>query len=93
MKTVKVGIKSQDKASRLELLVRIVWFIVSSIVFWFFSIVAIVCVIIHWFYILVKGKRHKGLNNLIGSYVTYRAEMLAYGLMVTEERNPIFPED
>jgi len=93
MKTVKVKIKSQDRASRLELLVRIVWFIVSSIVVWFFSIIALICVVVHWFYILITGKRHRGLNNLIKDYVIYRTKVLAYGLMVTEERNPIFPED
>lgn len=93
MKTVKVGIKSQDRASRVELFVRIVWTIVSSIVLWFFSILACVCAVVQWLYILVTGKRHRGLNNLLKVYVLYRTKLAAYAFMLTEERNPIFPED
>jgi len=93
MKTVKIGIKSQDRASRLELFIRIAWFLVSSIVLSVFGIVAGLCTALHWVYILVTGKRHRGLNSLIRNYVVYRTKVLAYAFMLTEERNPIFPED
>ena len=93
MKTVKIEIISRDKASRVELFVRIIWFILSAIVLWFFSILALLCLVVHWFYILITGKRHKGLNNLIKSYIIYRTKMTIYAFLLTEERNPIFPED
>jgi len=93
MKTVKVEIKNHDKASRVELFVRIVWAIISGIVLCLFGIVALMCLVVHWLYILVEGKRHKGLNNLLRSYVVYRTKVMAYIFMLTEERNPIFPED
>ncbi len=93
MKTVRVDIKSQEKASRVELFVRIVWVIVSAIVLWLFSILACICTVIQWLYILVTGKRHRGLNNLLRIYVIYKTKLGAYAHMLTEERNPIFPED
>jgi hypothetical protein len=93
MKTVKINVSSQDKASRVELFVRILWFIISAIILWFFSIIAIICLIVHWFYILVTGKRQKTLNNVLRVYVYYRAKVDAYLMMLTEERNPLLPED
>jgi hypothetical protein len=93
MKTVKIKIKSQDRASRLELFIRIVWVIVSSIVLWLFGLLACVCAVVQWFYILIAGRRHKGLNKLLKVYVLYKAKLGAYSLMLTDERNPVFPED
>ena len=93
MKTVKVAITGQNKASRLELFIRIVWFIVSAVVLWAFGIIMVICLVIQWFYILITGKRHKSLNDIIKSYIYYRTKMEAYGYLTTEERNPIFPED
>ena len=90
---MKIKVKSQDRASRLELFIRIVWVIVSSIVLWLFSLLACVCTVVQWLYILVTGRRHKGLSNLLKVYVLYRAKLGAYSLMLTDERNPIFPED
>jgi Domain of unknown function (DUF4389) len=93
MKTVKISIKSKDVASRLELFVRIVWTIVSGIVLCVFSLLAFLCLVVHWLYILITGRRHKGLNNLLRVYVLYRTKLYAYSFMLTDERNPIFPED
>lgn len=93
MKTVKISVLSTDKASRAELFVRILWFIVSAIVLCVFGVIALLCLIVHWFYILITGKRHKTLNNVLRVYVYYRAKMEAYTMMVTEERSPILPED
>jgi hypothetical protein len=93
MKTVKISVTSLDKASRVELFVRILWAIVSGIVLWFFSILACVCLIVQWFYILITGKRHKTLNKVLRVYLYYRTKMAAYIMMLTEERSPILPED
>lgn len=93
METVKIDIASADKASRSELFVRILWCIVSGIVLWFFSIIAGVCLVVQWLYILVTGKRHKTLNKVIKVYLYYRTKMYAYLMMLTDERSPILPED
>lgn len=91
MKTVKISVTSSNKASRWELLVRILWAIICGIVLFFFSIIACICAIIQWLYILITGKRSKSLNNLLKSYVIYRAQLNAYLYMLTDERNPILP--
>ena len=93
MKTLKIDVKSSDKSPRWELLVRILWAIVGGIVLWFFSIIAIVCIIVHWFYILITGKRHKTLNNVLKVYLYYRTKLGAYVMMLTDERSPLLPED
>lgn len=93
MRTVKISVISRPVASRVELLVRIVWAIVSSIVLFFFGIIACICTVLQWLYILVTGRRHAWLNRLLRSYVFYRAKLNAYLFMVTDERSPIFPED
>lgn len=92
LKTVEIDIESDSKASRLELFIRIVWAIPTAIVLWFFGIVAGVCLIVHWFYILVTGKRQKTLNNVVKKYVYYEAKTRAYLTLTTEERSPIVPD-
>ncbi|MDE1851318.1 MAG: DUF4389 domain-containing protein [Candidatus Micrarchaeota archaeon] len=93
MKTVKVEVKSDPKASRLELFVRILWGIVSGIVLWVFSIIAGICLMVHWIYILILGKRSKTLNNVVRAYFYYSTKYRAYLSLLTDERNPIIPED
>jgi hypothetical protein len=93
MKTVKVDVKSDNKSPRLELFVRILWAIVGGIVLWFFSIIAVVCIIVHWFFILITGRRNKTLNNVIRVYLYYKTKFEAYVTMLTDERSPILPED
>ncbi|MGD0728744.1 MAG: DUF4389 domain-containing protein [Candidatus Micrarchaeaceae archaeon] len=93
MKTLKIDVKSGEKASRLELFVRILWLIVGGIILWFYSIIAIVCIIVHWFFILITGKRNKTLNNVLRVYLYYKTKFEAYLIMLTDERSPLLPED
>jgi len=93
MKTVKMTITSADKASRLELFVRIPWFIITAIILWIYTIIALICMVVQWFYILITGKRQKTLNNVIRVYVIYRAKFGAYLSLLTDERSPLLPED
>lgn len=93
MKTVQIAVKSDNKASRLELFIRIVWAIPTGIFFWLFSIVAGVCLILHWLFILITGTRNNALNDIIKTYVYYQAKVHSYMSLLTDERNPIFPED
>ncbi|MDE1856248.1 MAG: DUF4389 domain-containing protein [Candidatus Micrarchaeota archaeon] len=93
MKTVKVEVKSGPRSPRWELLVRIPWAIVSGIVLWGFSIVAGICWILQILSILFTGNRNGVLNGVLRSYVYYTTKMHAYLGLLTDERNPILPED
>ncbi|MDE1865761.1 MAG: DUF4389 domain-containing protein [Candidatus Micrarchaeota archaeon] len=93
MKTLKIDVKSDQKASRLELFVRILWLVICSIVLFFFGIIACICTILQWLYILISGKRAKSLNDVLRVYLKYRFSLEGYLLMLTDERNPIIPEN
>ena len=93
MKTVKISADGQKVALRLELLVRLVWAVVSSVVLFFFGIIAMICALLQWLHILVTRRRHAWLNRVLASYVFYRAKLNAYLFMLTDERSPILPED
>jgi hypothetical protein len=93
MKTVKVNVKGGKKASRAELFIRILWAIPSLIVLWIFGIIAGLCLIVHWFFILITGKRNRVLNNVVRVYVYYSTKVRAYLSLLTDERSPILPED
>ena len=92
MKTVKSQISYKEKASRLELFVRIIYAIPIVIVLWIFSFLAGLAQLILWFHILILGRRHKALGNFIKAYVTYVFRARAYLDLVTDERPPIIPE-
>jgi hypothetical protein len=92
MKTVQYDVQSDPKASRVELFVRIVWGLISMIVLWIFGIIACICLILQWLYILVSGKRSMELNKVIKLFVRYQNEVISYLYLLTDERNPILPE-
>ncbi len=92
MKSVKSKITYKEKASRLELLVRIIYAIPIAVVLWIFGILAGLAQLILWFNILIFGKRHKLLHNFVKMYITYLFRVHAYLNLLTEERPPIIPE-
>jgi hypothetical protein len=92
MKTVRAEIKFGAKASRLELLIRIVWGLLAGLVLFVFAILAIVALFIQWFYILFLGKRHAGLHSWIKTFVVQRFLLTAYLNLLTDERPPIIPK-
>ena len=92
MDTVKVDVKSADQASRVELFIRWVWFVISYIVMAILGMVAGICFVIQWILILVTGKRNATLTSWLKKFCVYYSEFLMYQLLVTDERNPIIPE-
>jgi uncharacterized membrane protein len=92
MKTVQYDVQSDQKASRVELFVRIIWGIISMIVLWILAVIAGICFILQWLYILVSGKRSTELNKVIKIYVRYQVGVISYLYLLTDERNPILPE-
>ena len=92
MRTVKSQISYKEKASRLELFIRIIYAIPIAIVLWLFSFLVGLVQIILWLYILILGRRHKTLSDFIKMYVTYVFRVRAYLDLVTDERPPIIPQ-
>lgn len=92
MKNVQQKILYEEKASRIEMLVRIVWAILGGIVLYIFAIIAVLATIIHFFYILVYAKRNKEITNFVKAVEVQRFRLSLYLTFVTDERPPIIPE-
>jgi hypothetical protein len=83
----------EEHASRVELIVRIFYTIVLSIVLCLYGIIFGICHCIQWWGILILGKRFKGLNNVLIGYVEYNIQILSYANLITDERPGIAPKD
>jgi uncharacterized membrane protein len=92
MKTVATEIKYIPRASRLELIIRFIWTILAGIVLMVFGLIAVVCFVLQWLYILFTGKRSRSLHVLIKTYVIQKYKVEAYFSLLTDERPPIVPE-
>ncbi|MBI5226229.1 DUF4389 domain-containing protein [Candidatus Micrarchaeota archaeon] len=90
METVSVDIKSDPKASRVEVLVRLLYWIPLMIVMVIMAVVSVILFYINILTCLILGKRIGG--SFIGKYVSYSAKYMAYMMFATDERPPIMPE-
>jgi hypothetical protein len=81
----------EQDADRLELLIRIVYWILIGIVLWVYSIIALVCLIVQWFHILFLGQRNEGLSNLVRGYLEYQVHVMSYTYFMTDQRPEILP--
>jgi len=78
-------------ARRLELLVRIVYWILIGIVAWVYGLIATICMFIQWFVILVLGRRSEGLSVFIRGYLEYHIHVMSYVTFMTDRRPDILP--
>jgi hypothetical protein len=92
MKTIQQKIIFTEKATRVEMLYRIVWGILAGIVLFIFSLIAALAIFIHFFYILVYAKRHKGIFDFVKIIEVQRFRLSMYLTFETDERPPIVPE-
>ncbi|MCX6772976.1 MAG: DUF4389 domain-containing protein [Candidatus Micrarchaeota archaeon] len=92
MDTVKITVKSSEKASRWELLVRIIWSTLCGIVLIVIGIFAAIAEIIQWLYVLIMGKRHMKLNKFVTNWLIAFAALGFYKNLCTDERPPLMPE-
>ncbi|AXV37382.1 MAG: DUF4389 domain-containing protein [Methanobacteriaceae archaeon] len=83
----------EEKASRLELFVRIFYMIPVAIVLFVYSIIAGICVFIQWWIILILGERNKSLNDLIKGYLEYNVHLISYFNYMTDERPGVTPKN
>ncbi|MFA6333742.1 MAG: DUF4389 domain-containing protein [Methanoregula sp.] len=81
----------EQDAGRLELLIRIVYWILIAIVLWVYGIVACICLIIQWLHILILGSRHEGLSNFVKGYLEYMIHVMPYTYFMTDTRPDIMP--
>ncbi len=79
------------ESSRLELLVRIVYWILIAIVAFVYGIIATICLIIQWFHILIFAARHEGLSNFARGYLEYLVHVMSYTYIMTDKRPDILP--
>lgn len=81
----------EHDASRLELLIRILYWILIGIVAWVYGIVAFLCLFVQWFHILILGRRNEGLSNIAKGYLEYIVNVTAYVNIMTDTRPGIIP--
>jgi hypothetical protein len=82
----------ERNASRLELLIRIAYWIVIGIVATIYGILAFICLFIQWFHILVLGLRNDALSNFAKGYLEYMVHVMSYTYIMTDKRPDILPE-
>ena len=81
----------EEEAGRLELLIRIVYWILIGIVAWVYGIIAFICLFIQWFHILILGNRNEWLSNFAKGYLEYLVNVMSYTYIMTDKRPDIFP--
>jgi len=82
----------EHDASRLELLIRFVYWILIGIVLWVYGLITVICLIIQWFHILILGRRNEGLSNFAKGYLEYLVHVMNYTYIVSDKRPGILPE-
>lgn len=81
----------EPEAGRIELLIRILYWILIGIVLWVYGIIAIICLFIQWFHILIIGSRNEWLSNIAKGYLEYLVSVMGYTYIMTDKRPDIFP--
>jgi hypothetical protein len=81
----------EQPARRLELLVRILYWILIGIVMAIYGIIAGILLIIQWFVILIFGHRNEGLSDFIRGYLEYRIHVTPYAAFMTDKRPDLNP--
>jgi Zn-dependent protease with chaperone function len=82
----------EHDASRLELFIRIVYWIAIGIVAWVYGILAMICLFIQWFFILIMGRRQQGLSDFAKGYFEYIVSRMPYMYFMTDVRPQILPD-
>jgi hypothetical protein len=93
MKTVKYDVEYSESADRVELFFRIVWLIPTYFVMLVLGILVEVAWFLQFLCILFTGKRNRMLFDLSKKYMLYTTQLSTYLFLLTDERNPLMPED
>ena len=82
----------EHDASRLELFIRIVYWIAIGIVAWVYGLLAFICLILQWFFILIMGRRQQRLSEFVKGYLEYVVSRMPYLYFMTDQRPAILPD-
>ncbi len=82
----------EHDATRVELLVRILYWIAIGIIAWVYGILALIALIVQWFHILILGRRNKSLSDFAKGYLEYTVHRLPYVYLMTDRRPAIMPD-
>jgi len=82
----------EHDSRRVELLVRILYWIAIGVVAWVYGLLAIICFFIQWFHILILGKRSQGLSDFGKGYLEYLVHRMPYVYFMTDQRPTVFPD-
>ena len=81
----------ENNADRLELLIRIFYWILIGIVAAVYGIIATICLFFQWFHILFLGQRNEVLSNFAKGYLEYMVHVMGYTYIMTDKRPDILP--
>jgi hypothetical protein len=81
----------EPEAGRLELLVRILYWILIGIVMWVYGLIACICLFIQWLHILVLAKRNEALSGIVKGYMEYMVHVMPYTYFMTDKRPDVMP--
>jgi hypothetical protein len=82
-----------EEARRRELIIRFFWSIPSYIVALVLGLICFIAYGLQFLHILAFRKRNKSLYDWTLKYFKYYASWASYLMLLTEERNPIMPEE
>ncbi len=92
MKTIQTKVALPQKSSRMELLVRLVYWIPLVIVYYILSLVSGLCWFINLFSVLIRGRVSVSLAKIQKTAIDYLYKFQSYYSFLTDERPPIIPE-
>lgn len=81
-----------EKASRIELIVRIFYAIPVGILLLLYSIIAGIFLVLQWIVILLLGRRSKTFNNFIKGYLEYTIHLTSYFSLMTDKQPGVSPK-
>lgn len=81
-----------EKASRFELVVRWVYGIIASILYSLWSMLISIIQFVHFFYILIMGRRSATLYRHTRRFLTASTYVSAYLVFLTDQRPSLVPD-
>ena len=78
-----------EKASRIELFVRIVYGFILGLIAYFWNFAVGIAAFIQWFHILILGRRNEKLWRFTLSFYRFYSRALAYFTLLTDAKPPI----
>jgi Domain of unknown function (DUF4389) len=76
---------AEGSVNRLTVGLRLIWIIPAAAIGWLVTLVGEVLTIVLWFVILFTGKLPKGQYDFLIKVHRYMVEVLAYGLLLTDD--------